>query len=101
MRNIIYTVNRNLRALKTLNLPTEHLDILIIYVYIISNKLNATTTREWEIYRNILTKLPTLEIFLTLLKNRSDLFETMEEIHIKRGHSDVTHNRHKSFVVSS
>lgn len=99
LRDIIDAVNRNLRALKTLKLPTEHWDILIIYI--ISNKLDSTTTREWETYRNTQNELPTLEIYLNFLKNRSDLLETMEEIHTKRRHSDVTHNRHKSLVVSS
>lgn len=99
LRNIIDTVNRNLRALKTLNLPTEHWDTLIIYI--ISNKLDATTTREWETHRNTLKELPSLETFLNFIKNRSDLLETMEDMQTKRRHSDVTHNRHKSLVVNS
>ncbi|XP_045504751.1 uncharacterized protein LOC123701362 isoform X1 [Colias croceus] len=99
MRNIIDNVNRNLRALKTLNLPTEHWDALIIHI--LSNKLDSVTSREWETYRNTFKDLPTLENLLTFLKNRSDLLETMEEASAKRRHSDVTHNRQKSLVVNS
>lgn len=98
LRNIIDTVKRNLRALKTLKLPTEHWDMLIIYI--VSNKLDSISTREWETYRNTLNELPSLEQFLTFIKNRSDLLETMEDVHTKRRQSDVTHHRHKSFVVS-
>lgn len=99
LRNIIDTVNRNLRALTTLKLPTEHWDILIIYI--VSNKLDSATNREWETYRNTMKELPTLEKFINFLRNRSDLLETMEDTHAKRRHSDVAHNRQKSLVVSS
>ncbi|KAL0881752.1 hypothetical protein ABMA27_001541 [Loxostege sticticalis] len=103
LRNIIDTVSRNLRALKTLKLPTEHWDILIIYI--VSNKFDVITSRAWETYRNTLKELPTLADFNTFLKNRSDLLETVKEAHnshiIRRRFSDVTHNRHKSLVIES
>ncbi|XP_045449077.1 uncharacterized protein LOC123657599 [Melitaea cinxia] len=100
LRNIIDIVNKNLRALKTLKLPTEHWDALI--VYIISTKLDSVTSHEWETYRNTLKDLPTLKNMITFLNNQADLLETMEDTHTKRRHSDVTYNnRQKSLVVTS
>lgn len=106
LRNTIDSVNRNLRALKTLDLPTEHWDILIIHM--VTSKLDPSTLRDWEKERNNITKLPTLQDFNKYLKNRADLLETVEETsaHTKqqpqpqRRHSDVTHNRPKTFVVN-
>ncbi|XP_052757219.1 uncharacterized protein LOC128202118 [Galleria mellonella] len=98
LRNIIDTVNKNLRALKTLKLPTDHWDILIIHI--VSSKLDIITTREWETYRNNLKDIPSLLDFNTFLKNRADLLETMDESQNRR-HSDTTHTRHKSFIANS
>lgn len=55
LRHIIDTINKNLRALKTLKLPTEHWDILIIHI--ICKKLDYNTNREWETHRNALKEL--------------------------------------------
>lgn len=99
LRNLIDTVNKNLRALQSLKLPTDHWDIIIIHI--ISNKLDSVSNREWETFRNTLKELPTLKEFTDFLKNRSDLLETMEESYSKRRHSDVTNNRQKSMVVRS
>lgn len=105
LRSTIDSVNRNLRALKTLNLPTEHWDIIIIHM--VSGKLDPGTLRDWEEKRNNLTRLPTLQDFHTFLKNRADLLETVEESSTytkpqqsQRRHSDITHNRPKTFVVN-
>ncbi|KAL0881931.1 hypothetical protein ABMA27_001690 [Loxostege sticticalis] len=99
LRNLIDTVNKNLRALQSLKLPTDHWDIIIIHI--ISNKLDSVSNREWETFRNTLKELPTLKEFTDFLKNRSDLLETMEESYSKRRHSDVTNTRQKSMVVRS
>ncbi|XP_061724952.1 uncharacterized protein LOC133530899 isoform X1 [Cydia pomonella] len=101
LRNTIDLVNKNLRALKTLNLPTEHWDILIIHM--VTSKLDSATLRDWETERNNIKKLPTLTEFTTFLRNRADLLETMEEaqtLNKPRRHSDITHNRPKSFLVN-
>lgn len=99
IRNLIDTVNRNLRSLETLELPTQHWDALIIYI--ISSKLDPTTSREWETHRNSFKDLPTLENCINFLKGRADLLETMDDSQTKRRYSDVTHSRHKSLVVNS
>lgn len=99
LRNTIDTVNKNLRALKTLNLPTEHWDILIIHMVL--GKLDQTSIREWEKQRNNLKDLPSLEDFNLFLKNRADLLETMEDAYNKpRRHSDITHVRPKAFITN-
>lgn len=49
LRNLIDGVNKHLRALSTLELPTVHWDALIIYL--ISQKLDKTSDREWERFK--------------------------------------------------
>ncbi|KOB75739.1 Gag-pol polyprotein, partial [Operophtera brumata] len=69
---------------------SEHWDILIIHMVL--GKLDQTSIREWEIQRNSLKDLPSLEDFNLFLKNRADLLETMEDANNKpRRHSDITH----------
>ncbi|XP_073964467.1 uncharacterized protein [Choristoneura fumiferana] len=100
LRNIIDIVNKNLRALATLKLPTDHWDVLVIYM--ISNKLDPLTRREWEEHRNTIKDIPTLNEFQGFLKNRADLLETMAESQAqqRRRHSDVSHVRPKTFVAN-
>ncbi|XP_022829237.1 uncharacterized protein LOC111358355 [Spodoptera litura] len=105
LRNTIDSVNRNLRALKTLHLPTEHWDMIIIHM--VTSKLDPSTIRDWERERNSITRLPTLHEFNTFLKNRADILETIEESSVhttqqqsQRRHSDITHNRSKTFLVN-
>ncbi|KAG7305534.1 hypothetical protein JYU34_009613, partial [Plutella xylostella] len=101
LRSTIDSINKNLRALKTLNLPTEHWDILIIHM--VTSKLDSHTMRDWETERNHIKSIPTLEEFNSFLKNRADLLETMEEAQSQkhtRRHSDISHNRPKTFVVN-
>ncbi|XP_063362760.1 uncharacterized protein LOC134651550 [Cydia amplana] len=102
LRNMIDWVNKNLRALKTLKLPTEHWDVLIIHM--MSSKLDAVSMRDWETERNKIVGIPTFSDFTNFLKGRADLLETMEEAQtqskVPRRFSDVTHNRPRTFVVN-
>lgn len=107
IHSLIDSVHKDLRALKTLSLPTEHWDVLIIHM--ISNKLDPVTSREWEEERNKLKDFPTLEFFCNFLKNRADLLENLEDkqndtkpAHSRtlRRHSDITHTRTKTFVAN-
>ncbi|XP_063545181.1 uncharacterized protein LOC134753270 [Cydia strobilella] len=102
LRNMIDWVNKNLRALKTLKLPTEHWDVLIIHM--MSSKLDAVSMRDWETERNKIVGIPTFSDFTNFLKGRADLLETMEEAQMQskvpRRQSDVTHNRPRTFVVN-
>lgn len=75
LRNLMDTVNKHLRALKTLKLPTDHWDAMVVHM--VSLKLDKNTNREWEQSRND-KSLPTLSIFFEFLKNRADFLETIE-----------------------
>lgn len=77
LRHIIDTTNKNLRALSTLDQPVQHWDTLIIYI--MTNKLDNVTSREWEEHRNSLSDPPTLTVFINFISNRADLLETLEE----------------------
>ncbi|XP_061720128.1 uncharacterized protein LOC133527231 [Cydia pomonella] len=99
IRNLIDTINKNLRALKSLDLPTEHWDVLIIQI--ISSKLDTTTHHKWESYRNKLKELPTLQMFNDFLKDRADLLESTEISNKKRRSSDTTHSRQKALTANT
>lgn len=101
LRCIIDTLNKNLRALKTLKLPTEHWDVLIIHI--VSNKLDSVTCREWEVHRSKTEEsIPTLIEFNNFLRGRADLLETVEEqSNNKRRHSDSSVIRSRAFITSS
>ncbi|XP_049865132.1 uncharacterized protein LOC126366187 [Pectinophora gossypiella] len=74
LRYIIDLVTKNLRALKTLDLPVDSWDILIIFM--VSTKLDPVTSMKWEEYRNDLDDLPRFSQFIEFLRNRADLLET-------------------------
>ena len=46
LRRLLDETVRNIRALESLDLPTEHWDALLIYL--ISTKLHFVTLKEWE-----------------------------------------------------
>ncbi|XP_072944068.1 uncharacterized protein [Epargyreus clarus] len=77
LRRLIDITNKNLRALKMMNEPTEHWDTLIIHM--MSTKLDPITLRNWEENRNTLNSSPTLAQFCTFVSNKADLLETLEE----------------------
>lgn len=76
IRRIIDVTNKNLRALSTLDQPTQYWDTLIIHI--MSEKLDSVTHRVWEEHRNTLIDPPTLNTFITFLSSRADLLETLQ-----------------------
>ncbi|XP_072377748.1 uncharacterized protein [Diabrotica undecimpunctata] len=103
LRGLIDYVNKHIRALKTLQLPTEHWDAMIVHM--ISLKLDKNTNREWEQSRTD-KMLPSLASFFEFLKNRADFLETIETNSTREnkdtrlsGHKSKT--RHHSFLASS
>lgn len=62
-------------ALKTLNLPTEHWDEIVIHL--VSQKLDKTSFTEWEEFKCNKT-LPSLNEFYEFLKSRADFLETLD-----------------------
>lgn len=75
LRKIVDSVAKHLRALKTLNEPTDTWDTLIIYL--ITTKLDDSTLRKWEEFKAGCT-VPTLDDLNTFLKARADLLESLE-----------------------
>ncbi|ERL91689.1 hypothetical protein D910_09016, partial [Dendroctonus ponderosae] len=75
LRKLIDTINKHLRALKTLQLPTEHWDPILINM--VSLKLDKNTNRKWEQTRTD-KKLPILTNFFSFVQNRADFLETLE-----------------------
>ncbi|XP_026746171.1 uncharacterized protein LOC113507515 isoform X3 [Trichoplusia ni] len=102
LRHIVDTTNKNLRALFTLGQPVQHWDTLIIYIMV--NKLDQVTNREWEEYRNSLSEPPTLDIFINFISNRADLLETLEEsrsLKSKTEHQQMNnHSKSKTFSLT-
>ncbi|XP_072943263.1 uncharacterized protein [Epargyreus clarus] len=77
IRRLIDVTNKNLRALSTLDQPTQYWDTLIIHM--MAEKLDSVTHRVWEEHRNTLEMPPSLTTFITFLNNRADLLETLQE----------------------
>ncbi|KAH9637615.1 hypothetical protein HF086_010798 [Spodoptera exigua] len=73
LRNLLDHVNKNMRALKALGIPTEYWDVHIIFI--ITMKLDATTNMKWEEYLSNCSDNPTLDQFYTFIRNRADVLE--------------------------
>ncbi|KAJ8965330.1 hypothetical protein NQ314_004210 [Rhamnusium bicolor] len=91
LRKMLDTLSKHLRSLQTLNQPIEHWDTLLIYI--LTNKLDKTTARDWEETKvhvpgnNRNNKMPTLNDFKLFIKNKADLLETLTKT------SEITHNK--------
>lgn len=71
-------MNKNLRALESLGEPVKQWDTLLIHI--LSHKLDSKSYREWEELKGRLDKSKSIELdtFITFLRNRADLIETLE-----------------------
>lgn len=100
LKRVIDCVNKNLRSLQSLGEPTQHWDTLLIYI--ISGRLDSKTFRQWEEFKSNLDKneIITLEMFLTFLRNRSDLLETIE-LSQNCTNSHPKTNKHKTLVAAT
>lgn len=76
IRSMIDSLNKHLRCLKQLNEPTEYWDTLLIYL--LSQKLDSSTTNVWEQKKSSLPENPTLTDFAKFLKERANFLETMQ-----------------------
>lgn len=83
LRNLIDTYLKNLRALKILGEPVDSWDTILIYIIV--SKLDKTTERAWEQYRNTIlnksedsTSRLKVEVLLTFLKDRADMLDTLQ-----------------------
>lgn len=101
LQNLLDTITRNLRALKTLGEPTEMWDTLIIYLA--STKLDPNTARKWEEHRSKYDS-PNLNIFFEFLRHRAEVLETLNsgasDKHDKNDRR-LSFNKSKSFITST
>lgn len=99
LKRVIDQINKNLRALKSLGEPVEYWDTLLIYM--ITQKLDSNTFREWEEFKGRLHKEKSINLdsFLEFMRNRADLMETLEFSHRRTtGNSATKSNKIKSMV---
>ncbi|XP_060804621.1 uncharacterized protein LOC132902670 [Amyelois transitella] len=78
LKRLIDQVNKNLCALESLNEPVRQWDTLLIHI--ITHKLDRKTYREWEEYKGRMdqNRSITFDDFLTFIRSRADLLETLE-----------------------
>ncbi|VEN37619.1 unnamed protein product, partial [Callosobruchus maculatus] len=98
-RTILDTVQKHLRALDVLGLPTSHWDTLIIHLVV--SKLDDFTRREWEA-RIGDGELPTYEQLRLFLHQRCRMLESFDSdnCHKNRVRNFSSH-KSKSFVCTS
>ncbi|XP_041972778.1 uncharacterized protein LOC121728634 isoform X1 [Aricia agestis] len=77
IRNVVDVTNKNIRALTNLKQPTKYWDALVIFILV--KKLDLTTSRDWEEYRNnSISGDPTLTQFCSFLNRKADWLESVE-----------------------
>lgn len=81
LRNLFHTYTKHLRALKALGEETESWDHLIIYI--MCNKFDAVTRRDWESFK-ITGDLPTMNDINTFLKQKCDILEKLESCKLNK-----------------
>lgn len=80
IRKLIDAILKNLHALELFKEPTEYWDTLIIYI--VTSKLDETTEREWEQYKDTKLNSNSQQLvkvcdLLKFLKDRGDMLETL------------------------
>nr|CAI5828861.1 unnamed protein product [Callosobruchus analis] len=77
IRNMLDSLSKNLRALNQLQLPTEHWDVLI--VFLMASKLDLVTEREWVTFKSKRQGFPKIDDFIKFLNSRLSILETIEQ----------------------
>lgn len=77
LRNLVDSIQKHIRALKILKQPVEHWDLLLIYI--LSNKLDYYTNRDWEslVSKKPDEEMPALDEFIDFLNQRCKVLETI------------------------
>ncbi|CAH2097522.1 unnamed protein product [Euphydryas editha] len=109
LRFLVDHVTKNLRALHSLDQPTDKWDVLVIFM--LSSKLDSATLAKWEEYRSSLdSDTATLEQFNKFMVNRADVLESLNRnkahegiINASRGHlansrGSLISNHNKQFT---
>ncbi|KAH1022616.1 hypothetical protein HUJ04_011994 [Dendroctonus ponderosae] len=98
LRKINDSLFKHVSALKSLATEAELLDAILIHI--VSNKLDPTTFRGWESFKNTLgTHIPSLNQFKEFIKNSANLLESLESKQPKP-YLDKGKTCSKSFVSS-
>lgn len=92
LRKLIDSIQRDLKALITLNEPVDQWDTLLIYL--ISSKLDIVTRREWEIY-SLRENTTQFESFMKFLKDKCQILETMQSNKLESKTQFQTHSNEK------
>ncbi|XP_064212957.1 uncharacterized protein LOC107399201 [Tribolium castaneum] len=75
LRSLLDNLSKNLRALKVLKQPVEYWDTIIVFLVV--QKLDPTTRREWE--KEVSSRdYPSTSELEKFLRKRCELFETIE-----------------------
>lgn len=74
MRQFLTQINRHLKALAALDVPTHNWDLLLVYIY--STHLDFAVRQAFELERDD-SKLPSLNEFLSFLEKRCSTLETL------------------------
>ncbi|KAK9712066.1 Reverse transcriptase (RNA-dependent DNA polymerase) [Popillia japonica] len=101
LRTIIDSVCEHLHALNSLKQPTEQWDQILIYL--ITNKLDRATLREWDQVKAI-DEFPNFQEFLLFLNKRADALETFETNHLKNKdekENRIIHYKRTSMLAST
>lgn len=106
LRRLNDLINKNLRALNTMDEPTDSWDTLIIYN--MAMKLDPITSREWEAHRNTIPTKPKVSQFCSFISKKADLLETIEHNRATPNiesstntHGSQVGSKHKSLVVAA
>lgn len=102
LKGLLDVVNKNIRALESLDEPVNHWDTLLIYI--VTHKLDSKTYREWGEYKGRLDKNSkvTFGLFITFIKDRAEILETFEleaTTNTKHSHTGKNSNKVRSMLV--
>ncbi|XP_050516051.1 uncharacterized protein LOC126890925 [Diabrotica virgifera virgifera] len=76
LRNLLDTLQKNIRALENLKQSVKEWDSIIIFL--VSSKLDNKTRKEWELSLSDVTTLPSYEEFIKFLSTRCQALEMLE-----------------------
>jgi len=93
IRQLSNTIQAHLRALRSLREPVDHWDSLLIFL--VSEKFDANTQKEWESELLKITELPTQTTLLDFLEKRCHFLEKMEKTidNVNRSQNSKSHKQ--------
>lgn len=94
LHDFIDNIQINMRALKALDLPTDHWDTPIMYLLV--NKLDNITRLEWEKVSSS-TVVPTVKQFLSFLSDRSHILDSIPTS-VNKGKQTFTSVENNNFI---